>query len=237
MEDILRISIKAYKSGFQVCTHYIGDKDNKEVLDLYEIVMKFDTTKPNPRFRIEHAQHVYKEDIPRFGSLGVIPSIQAIHMSSDRPWAIDRLGQKRIEEGAYVWRDLIDSKAVVMNGTDVPVEPINPIANFYASVTRKTIDGTPSGGYEAKQKMTREEALLPYTKNNAYGAFEEGKKGCIEKGSYADFTVLSQDVICKFRKIDFGYRNRVYDHQWGNKVYEIVLFNLSSFQFKNSNLW
>lgn len=195
LEDILRISTDAYNTGFQVCTHCIGDRANNEILDLYEIIIESDSTKENPRFRIEHAQHIAKEDISRFGSLGVIPSMQAIHMSSDRPWAIDRLGKQRIEDGAYVWRDLLDSNAIIMNGTDVPVESINPIANFYASVTRKTLAGTPEKGYEPRQKMTREEALMAYTKNNAFGAFEEEFKGCIEKGYYADFTVLSQDIM------------------------------------------
>jgi len=195
LEDILKTSTESYNAGFQVATHCIGDRANNEVLDLYEIILKSDTTKENPRFRIEHAQHVSKEDIARFGKLGIIPSMRAIHMSSDRPWAIDRLGKHRIEEGAYAWRDLIDSDAVVMNGTDVPVEPINPIANFYASITRKTLKGTPKDGYEPRQKMTREEALIAYTKNNAFGAFEEDVKGSIEKGKYADFTVLSQDIM------------------------------------------
>ncbi|MGL1888791.1 MAG: amidohydrolase [Reichenbachiella sp.] len=195
LELIMNTTSKAYEKGFQICTHCIGDRSNKEILDIYEIVMKSDTTKENPRFRIEHAQHLAKEDISRFGKLGVIPSMQAIHLSSDRPWAIHRLGLDRIEEGAYAWRSLIDSGAMVMNGTDVPVEPINPIANYYSSVTRKTLNGTPEGGFEAKQKMTRKEALMAYTYNNAYGAFEEVKKGCIKKGNLADFTVLSQDIL------------------------------------------
>ena len=192
---IMRVSEKAFQNGFQVCTHSIGDKANKEILDMYEIVLNSDTTKADLRFRIEHAQHIAAEDIPRFGQLGVIPSMQAIHMSSDRPWAINRLGQERIEEGAYVWRKLMDSGATIVNGTDVPVEPINPIANFYASVTRKTLKGTPEKGYEPTQKMTREEALRSITINNAYGAFEEDIKGCIEVGKLADLTVLSQDIM------------------------------------------
>jgi len=127
--------------------------------------------------------------------MGVLPSIQGIHMSSDRPWAIDRLGKKRIVEGAYVWRDLIDSGAILINGTDVPVEPIDPIASLYASTTRQTLKGKPKGGYEPQQKMTRLEALKSYTINAAYGAFEEDIKGSISVGKYADFTVLSQNII------------------------------------------
>ena len=116
-------------------------------------------------------------------------------MSSDRPWAINRLGRKRIVESAYVWRDLIDHGAVIVNGTDVPVEPIDPLASFYASVTRKTLKGVPNNGYEPKQKMTRLEALKSYTINAAYAAFEEKIKGSIEIGKYADFTVLSKNII------------------------------------------
>ena len=127
--------------------------------------------------------------------MGVIPAIQGIHMASDRPWAIDRLGRQRIIESAYVWRDLIDSGAILINGTDVPVEPIDPIASIYASTARKTLKGKPEGGYEPNQKMTRLEALKSYTINAAYGAFEEDIKGSIEIGKYADFTVLSQNII------------------------------------------
>jgi predicted amidohydrolase YtcJ len=127
--------------------------------------------------------------------MGVIASIQGIHMSSDRPWAINRLGKKRIEEGAYVWKNLLKSGAVVINGTDVPVEPISPIESFYASVTRKTLDGYPPDGYEPWQKMTRGEALKSYTLASAYGAFEEDFKGSIKVGKVADFTVLSRDIM------------------------------------------
>ena len=127
--------------------------------------------------------------------MGVIPSIQGIHMSSDRPWAIDRLGEKRIKDGAYVWRDLINTGAIIINGTDVPVEPINPIASLYASSTRQTLSGSPVGGYEPYQKMTRLEALKSYTINAAHGAFEEDIKGTIDIGKYADFTIFSQNII------------------------------------------
>ncbi|UXP30800.1 amidohydrolase [Reichenbachiella agarivorans] len=194
-DHILRVSQEAYAKGFQIATHCIGDRANREILNIYKIVLQSDTTKANPRFRIEHAQHISTDDIPRFGQLGVIPSMQAIHMSSDRPWAIDRLGEERINEGAYVWRKLIDSGATIVNGTDAPVEPINPIANFYASVSRKTLEGEPEDGYEPDQKMTRMEALKSMTCNNAYGSFQEDIKGKIEIGKLADFTILSQDIL------------------------------------------
>ncbi|MGB5554439.1 MAG: amidohydrolase family protein, partial [Flavobacteriaceae bacterium] len=117
------------------------------------------------------------------------------HLSSDRPWAIDRLGEKRIKEGAYMWQALLKSGIPIVNGTDVPVEPLNPIASLYASVSRKTLKGTPEGGYEPEQKMTREQALRSYTLDAAYGAFEENLKGSITVGKLADFTIYNQDLM------------------------------------------
>jgi predicted amidohydrolase YtcJ len=194
-EYISEIAEKAVNSGYQVCTHAIGDRANRETLDIYETVFRKYPEGRNSRFRIEHAQHIDPEDIPRFAILGVLPAMQAIHMSSDRPWAIDRLGEKRISQGAYVWQALLVSGARIVNGTDVPVEPISPVACFYASVTRKTLQGTPPGGYEPEQKMTREQALRSYTLDAAYGAFEEDIKGSIENGKLADFTVFSHDIM------------------------------------------
>ena len=196
MEYVYEVSKDGLANGFQVNTHAIGDRANREVLDQYQKV--FDERPElalDHRWRIEHAQHIDPLDIPRFGKMGVIPSIQGIHMSSDRPWAIDRLGEKRIKDGAYVWRDLINTGAIIINGTDVPVEPINPIASLYASSTRQTLSGSPIGGYEPYQKMTRLEALKSYTLNAAYGAFEEDIKGTIDIGKYADFTIFSQNII------------------------------------------
>ena len=196
MSRIYEVSEKALRAGFQVGTHAIGDRANREVLDQYEKAFTaFPNQAQDARFRIEHAQHLSAEDIPRFAELGVIPAMQAIHMASDRPWAIDRLGLSRIQEGAYVWRKLIDAGAEVVNGTDAPVEPLNPLPSFYASVTRKTLQGEPEGGYEPEQKMTREEALKSYTLTPAYAAFEEDLKGSIEVGKLADFTVFSKDIM------------------------------------------
>ena len=196
MDYVYEVSIEGLINGFQVNTHAIGDRANREVLDQYEKVF---SERPelatDHRWRIEHAQHIDPLDIPRFGKMGVIPSIQGIHMSSDRPWAINRLGEKRIKESAYVWRDLINTGSIIINGTDVPVEPINPIASLYASSTRQTLKGNPEGGYEPYQKMTRMEALKSYTINAAYGAFEENIKGSIDIGKYADFTIFSQNII------------------------------------------
>jgi predicted amidohydrolase YtcJ len=196
MDTVLKTSQLALKAGFQVCAHAIGDRANREVLDRYEIAFKENPGQSTDhRFRIEHAQHLHPNDIPRFAKLGVVPSMEAIHLSSDRSWAIDRLGEKRIREGAYMWQTLLKSGAKIVNGTDVPVEPINPIACFYASVTRKSLKGEPEGGYEPGEKMTRQQALRSYTLDAAYGAFEEKLKGSITPGKLADFTVFSQDLM------------------------------------------
>lgn len=196
MEFVKETALKGLEFGFQVCAHAIGDRANREILDRYEAAMdeKPDLTTDH-RFRIEHAQHLHPDDIPRFAGLGVIPAMQAVHMSSDRPWAIDRLGEKRIKEGAYMWQDLLQSGIPIVNGTDVPVEPLNPISSLYASISRKTLKGLPEGGYEPAQKMTREQALRSYTLDAAYGAFEEDIKGSITAGKLADFTIYSQDIM------------------------------------------
>jgi predicted amidohydrolase YtcJ len=196
VDKIYQICEKALQEGFQVCTHAIGDRANREVLNQYEKAFSsIDCNSADYRFRVEHAQHLDPEDIPRFNEMGVIPAIQAIHMSSDRPWAIDRLGLKRIEDGAYVWQKLLKTGAKVINGTDAPVEPVNPIDCFFASVTRKTLKGVPPGGYEPEQKMTRMQALRSYTLDAAFGAFEEDVKGSIDLGKYADFTIYNQNIM------------------------------------------
>jgi len=196
MDFVKETALNGLKNGFQVCSHAIGDRANREILDRYESAMnELPEGHTDHRFRIEHAQHLHPDDIPRFAELGVLPAMQAVHMSSDRPWAIDRLGEKRIKEGAYMWQDLLKSGIPIINGTDVPVEPINPIASLYASVSRKTLKGTPEGGYEPEQKMTREQALRSYTLDAAYGAFEENIKGSISVGKLADFTIYDQDIM------------------------------------------
>ncbi len=196
MEFVKETALNGLRNGFQVCAHAIGDRANREILDRYEAAFTElpDTTKDH-RFRIEHAQHLHPDDIPRFAELQVIPAMQAVHMSSDRPWAIDRLGEKRIKEGAYMWQTLLQSGIPIVNGTDVPVEPLNPIASLYASVSRKTLKGTPEGGYEPEQKMTRAQALRSYTLDAAYGAFEEDIKGSITAGKLADFTIYNQNLM------------------------------------------
>jgi len=194
--DLVRsVSEKGLALGFQVCAHAIGDRTNREVLDKFEAAFAKNPEIKDHRFRIEHAQHLHPDDISRFGELGVIAAIQAIHLSSDRPWAIGRLGAKRIKDGAYVWQKLLGSGAVVSNGTDAPVEPLDAIPSFYASVTRKTLKMTPEGGYEPDQKMTRGQALHSYTLSGAYAEFEESFKGSIKVGKAADFTVFDQNIM------------------------------------------
>jgi hypothetical protein len=195
MSVVSEVSEKAIPAGFQVCSHAIGDRANQEILDRYEGAFTMFPDAKDLRFRIEHAQHIHPDDIPRFGEMGVIAAMQAIHLSSDRPWAIDRLGEKRIIDGAYVWQKLMKTGAVVTNGTDAPVEPVDPIPSFYASVTRKTLQGLPEGGYEGDQKMTRAEALKSYTLDGAFAEFEEDFKGSIKVGKAADFTIYDKDIM------------------------------------------
>ncbi|SFO72853.1 hypothetical protein SAMN04488519_112137 [Algoriphagus ornithinivorans] len=195
MSVVTEVSEKALPLGFQVCSHAIGDRANQEILDRYEAAFAKFPDATDHRFRIEHAQHLHPDDIPRFGELGVIAAMQAIHLSSDRPWAIDRLGEKRIIDGAYVWQKLFQTGARICNGTDAPVEPVDPIPSFFASVTRKTLEGLPEGGYEGDQKMTREQALKSYTLDGAYAEFEEDFKGSIAVGKAADFTVFDQNIM------------------------------------------
>lgn len=192
MSDIRATAELAIRNGYQLCVHAIGDRANREVLNLYESVFKDHPDRTNLRWRIEHAQHLDPADIPRFGRLGVIASMQAVHCTSDAPFVIARLGNDRAQAGAYVWQKLIQSGAVVTNGTDTPVEDVNPIAGFYAAVSRKLKDGMV---LFPDQRMTRIEALRSYTINNAYAAFEENEKGSLRLGKLADVTVLSRDIL------------------------------------------
>ncbi|HSJ25825.1 MAG TPA: amidohydrolase [Longimicrobiales bacterium] len=187
-----RIAELAIANGFQLNIHAIGDRGNREVLDIYESQFAANPDKSDLRWRIEHAQHLDPADIPRFGEMGVIASMQGIHATSDAPWIHPRLGEERARHGAYVWRSLLDSGAVIANGTDVPVEDIDPIASFYASVSRRTNTGEV---FYEEQRMTREEALHSYTLANAFAAFEEDVKGSITPGKLADIVVLSHNIM------------------------------------------
>ena len=192
LSDIRKTAELAINNGFQLCIHAIGDRANREVLNLYESVFKEHPDKKNLRWRIEHAQHIDPADIPRFGKLGVIAAMQGVHCTSDAPYVIQRLGPKRAEEDAYVWQKLMKTGAVVTNGTDAPVEDVSPIASFYASVSRKLKDGSV---FFPDQRMSREEALRSYTVNNAFAAFEENAKGSLKPGKLGDITVLSKDIM------------------------------------------
>jgi predicted amidohydrolase YtcJ len=194
-ERLLEATRLALEKGFQVATHAIGDRANRVVLDVYEQALAEHPEVKDPRLRIEHAQILDAADIPRFGRLGIIASIQGIHCPSDRPWAPKRLGMARVREGGYVWRKLLATGARLLNGTDAPVEDIDPIQNFHATVTRQDAHGQPPGGFDPDQKLTREEALRSMTVDAAYGSFEEKEKGSITPGKMADLVVLSQDIL------------------------------------------
>jgi len=182
----------AMEHDYQLCVHAIGDRANREILNLFEAAFRAHPEKKDVRWRVEHAQHLNAADIPRFGRLGVIASMQGIHCTSDAVFVPARLGAKRSEEGAYVWQKLMKSGAVIANGTDAPVEDVDPIANFYATVTRRLADGST---FYPDQRMSRQEALRSYTRNAAYAAFEEGEKGSLAAGKLADVTVLSKDIL------------------------------------------
>jgi predicted amidohydrolase YtcJ len=172
--------------------HAIGDRANRETLDIFERTLGANSKSKDLRWRVEHAQHLSAQDIPRFGRLGVIAAMQGIHCTSDAPYVLQRLGPKRAEEGAYVWQKLMKSGAVIANGTDAPVEDVDPIPNYYASVSRKLKDGTV---FFPDQRMSRMEALKSMTINGAYAAFEENNRGSLKAGKYADVTVLSKDIL------------------------------------------
>ncbi|MEX2283899.1 MAG: amidohydrolase [Gemmatimonadota bacterium] len=191
-KDIEGTATVAIKHGFQVNTHAIGDRANREVLDIYDRVFKANPDQKDLRWRVEHAQHIDPADVPRFAQLGVIAAMQGVHATSDGPWIPQRLGEARANTTSYPFRELIKTGAIITNGTDVPVEPINPIASFYSAVSRKTKAGSV---FVPEQKMTREEALRAYTINGAYAAFEENQKGSLTPGKLADVIVLSKDIM------------------------------------------
>lgn len=192
IDEVKSIAELCIRNNMQLCVHSIGDKGNQVTLDIFEETFKSGNHADNLRWRVEHAQHLDPADIPRFKKLGVIASMQAIHCTSDAPFVVKRLGEKRAKEGAYAWRSLLDSGAVIANGTDAPVESVDPLPCIYASVTRKRLDN----GMEffPEQKMTREEAIHSYTIANAYAAFEEDVKGSLEKGKWADMVLLSKNL-------------------------------------------
>ena len=190
--EVERIANLAFDHGLQLCVHAIGDRANTEVLNIVERKLPPESQQ-ELRWRIEHAQHLAVSDIPRFKELGVIAVMQGIHCTSDAPFVEKRLGPERSREGAYPWRSLLDAGAVIANGTDAPVEDVNPIESFYASVTRKRIDN--GFTFVPEQSMTRYEALKSYTLDAAYAGFEEDIKGSLEPGKLADITILSRNLL------------------------------------------
>jgi predicted amidohydrolase YtcJ len=187
------VATRALRAGFQVATHAIGDRANRLVLDAYEAALREVPTRDH-RFRIEHAQVLSPEDIPRFAHLGVIPSMQTTHQTTDMRWAEARLGRERVK-GAYAWRSLLATGVIIPNGTDFPVEAVNPLLTFHAAVTRQNADNQPPGGWYPAQRMTRQEALESMTLWPAYAAFQEQVMGSLSSGKYADFVVLDHDIM------------------------------------------
>ena len=189
--EVQNLCERALKAGFQVCTHAIGDRGNRVVLDAYEAALRTTRVRDH-RFRIEHAQVLAPSDIPRFAQLGVIASMQSTHQISDMAWAQGRLGPERVR-GAYAWRALLDTGAIVANGTDAPVEAVNSLRTFHAAITRENEANQPSGGWYPQQRMTRDEALRSMTIWAAHANFMEHAAGSIAPGKYADFAVLDRD--------------------------------------------
>ena len=191
--ELQSIATQALRRGFQVGVHAIGDRGNRVVLDAYDAALKA-VPVADHRFRIEHAQVISLDDIPRFAKMGVIPSMQASHQTSDMRWAENRVGPQRIK-GAYAWRSLLNTGVVIPNGSDFPVEEVNPLISFHSAVSRQDATNWPPGGWYPDQVMTRDEALKAMTIWAAYAAFQEKTMGSISPGKYADFVILDRDIM------------------------------------------
>jgi hypothetical protein len=192
-ERIKSVAVRALRAGFQVNVHAIGDRANRIVLDQFEAAFK-EVPLPDHRFRIEHAQILRYQDIPRFAELDVIPSMQGSHQTSDMYWVPNRLGWAR-SQGAYPWRSLLNTGVVIPNGSDFPVEAVNPLISFHSFFTRQDADNFPPGGWFPEQRTTRQEALWSITLWPAYAAFMENESGTLTAGKYADFVVLDRDIM------------------------------------------
>lgn len=192
-DAIHQLTRRCLERGFQVCTHAIGDAANHVVLDAYEKAMRETGKGAEARLRIEHAQVLAPEDIPRFARLGVLASMQPAHCTSDMGWAEQRVGPVRIR-GAYAWRSVLATGAHVPLSSDFPGETLNPFAEIYSAVTRQDAKGNPPAGWYPDQRLTIAEALHGYTREAAYAEFTENEKGSIEPGKLADLTVVSRDI-------------------------------------------
>ncbi len=192
-ERLKSVAVQALKAGFQLNVHAIGDRANRMVLDQFEAAFK-EVPVADHRFRIEHAQILRYQDIPRFAELDVIPSMQGSHQTSDMYWVPNRIGWARAQ-GAYAWRSLLNTGVVIPNGSDFPVEAVNPLISFHSFVTRQDADNFPPGGWFPEQRTTRQEALLSMTLWPAYAAFMENESGTLTAGKFADFVVLDQDIM------------------------------------------
>ncbi len=193
-DQALALFERALPSGIQVNTHAIGDRGNKLILDWYEEALSHHSDIKDPRWRIEHSQILHTEDIPRFATLGVIPSMQPSHAIGDLFFAPDRLGPNRLD-GAYAWRALIDAGSIIPGGSDAPVERGDPRIEFYAAVARRGLNGYQDKDWRPAQAVTRTEALKMFTLWPAYASFQEDDLGTIEPGKRADFTVFSKDIM------------------------------------------
>ena len=190
-DEFKDLAFRCRDAGFQLCTHAIGDRGNRMVLDVYSETMK---NKKNHRWRIEHAQMVCEEDIPRFSASGIVPSMQPSHCTSDMPWLHDRLGSERLHRISR-WQSFIDAGCQIPGGSDCPIEEGNPIFEYYAAVTRQNHKGMPKGGWQKQEAVSRLNALKMFTTWAAYGEFAEHRRGKIRPGFDADLTILSQDIL------------------------------------------
>ena len=191
-EKLKAMALERDKLGFQLAFHAIGDRANRVALDVFESVVRVNGTRDR-RDRIEHAQVVAPEDIARFGALHVIASMQPSHQTNDMRWAEQRLGPERVK-GAYAWNSIQKAGARLAFGTDYDVEPINPFRGLYACITRELPEGGPASGWQPQEKISLDDCIRAYTSGSAYAQFEDGKKGELKAGEYADFLILSQDL-------------------------------------------
>ena len=202
LEDLEKYSRRAYENNFAVATHCIGDAANRQTLKIYASILE---GKNDRRWRIEHSQVIHPDDFHYFGDFSIVPSVQTTHATSDMYWAVERIGPERIR-GAYAYKQLLAENGWIPNGSDFPVEKINPLFGFYASVARKDQSGYPEGGFQMENAISREEALRAMTIWAAKAGFEEDLKGSIEAGKLADFVITGKDLMTAPESELFGIK-------------------------------